>query len=179
MPNIKITCPRCAGSGQFSFHLTKGTVCFQCDGIGYLVVDQYEWEKKEVARKIREEKRQAEIAARVAVGQVKWEALKAKYKDDPRIGSKLRKEIEWQLENRDCEQLAMQTYKGLQDIDSGTYQYAEQWLDQIGKADEVILNVPFKDKDKVKAAGAKWNNSIKKWVWSKGELPDELKQYVE
>ena len=143
------------------------------------MVDQYEWEKKEAAREIREEKRQAEIAARVAVGQVKWEALKAKYKDDPRIGSKLRKEIEWQLENRDCEQLAMQTYKGLQDIDSGEYQYAEQWLAETGKTDDVILNVPFKDKDKVKSAGAKWNNSIKKWVWSKGELPDELKQYAE
>ena len=39
MALIKITCSRCNGSGKFSFNLTRGTVCFGCEGAGSVMVD--------------------------------------------------------------------------------------------------------------------------------------------
>lgn len=51
----KVTCRRCGGSGKFSFHLVKGTVCFGCDGTGSQMVDLV----KEQAKKSAAEKRQA------------------------------------------------------------------------------------------------------------------------
>ena len=39
MDKEKQVCPRCNGSGHFSYHLTYGTVCFQCNGEGFIMVD--------------------------------------------------------------------------------------------------------------------------------------------
>jgi excinuclease UvrABC ATPase subunit len=35
----KVVCRRCNGSGKFSFNLTRGTVCFGCEGSGFQMVD--------------------------------------------------------------------------------------------------------------------------------------------
>lgn len=36
---IKAICTRCDGSGNFSFNLVRGTVCFGCEGAGFKMVD--------------------------------------------------------------------------------------------------------------------------------------------
>lgn len=42
------------------------------------------------------------------------------------------------------------------------------------KADRIYLTVPFADKDRVKAKGAKWDGDRKKWYWptSAGDMPE-------
>lgn len=30
--SVTVICPRCLGTGHYSYHMTKGTVCFKCDG---------------------------------------------------------------------------------------------------------------------------------------------------
>jgi hypothetical protein len=40
MENLtKATCSRCGGSGRYSFNLTRGTVCFKCNGAGFVMVN--------------------------------------------------------------------------------------------------------------------------------------------
>lgn len=86
----KITCPRCNGSGHFSFNLVKGTVCFGCDGAGFKLVDG----KKHAAAVARKEKRaaakKAEMAERVAKANELYYARQAKYVNDSRIGPETR-----------------------------------------------------------------------------------------
>lgn len=36
---IKITCPRCTGSGRHSFNLRDGDVCYGCSGSGFKMVN--------------------------------------------------------------------------------------------------------------------------------------------
>jgi excinuclease UvrABC ATPase subunit len=69
----KVTCRRCGGSGKFSFHLTKGTVCFGCNGTGTQLVDL----KKEAAAKARAAKRQAAQAARAETMRAAYNAVVA------------------------------------------------------------------------------------------------------
>lgn len=57
MTLTKVTYRRCNGSGKFSFHLLRGTVCFGCEGTGFQMVDL----KKEQARKTAAEKHQAAL----------------------------------------------------------------------------------------------------------------------
>lgn len=47
-------------------------------------------------------------------------------------------------------------------------------------ADRIYLTVPFSDKDKVKAKGAKWDGDRKKWYWptSAGDMPAVVKGYA-
>lgn len=47
-------------------------------------------------------------------------------------------------------------------------------------AERTYLTVPFSDKDKVKARGAKWDSDKKKWYWptSAGEMPAVVKGYA-
>lgn len=66
----KITCTRCGGSGSYSFNLIRGTVCFGCEGSGFVLVNA-EKHAKAQARKaasdaIREatKVRRAELAAK-------------------------------------------------------------------------------------------------------------------
>lgn len=51
----QVTCRRCNGSGNYSFNLLRGTVCFGCEGSGFQMVDA----KKEEAKKVAAAKRQA------------------------------------------------------------------------------------------------------------------------
>ena len=39
MSFTKYSCTRCGGSGKYSFHLIRGTVCFQCGGSGSKMID--------------------------------------------------------------------------------------------------------------------------------------------
>jgi hypothetical protein len=59
----KVTCARCSGTGKFSFHSTKGTVCFGCNGSKFQMIDM----KKEAAKKNAAEKRKAEKVAKAEI----------------------------------------------------------------------------------------------------------------
>lgn len=55
----KIACPRCGGSGHFSFNLVRGTVCFKCDGAGFVMGNLKTIARNQAAK----EKRQADQRA--------------------------------------------------------------------------------------------------------------------
>lgn len=61
----KITCTRCGGSGSFSFNLTRGTVCFGCNGAGFRMVDAAKHAKAQIAKAVRDAKQAATMARRV------------------------------------------------------------------------------------------------------------------
>lgn len=63
MPLSKCTCTRCNGSGKYSFHLTRGTVCFQCGGSGWQMVDLKKRAAKLAAAAIRDQEKQVHHAA--------------------------------------------------------------------------------------------------------------------
>jgi hypothetical protein len=69
---IKATCTRCGGSGSYSFNLTRGTVCFGCEGSGFVLVNAAKQAKADAARAIRNAKqaaqatRRAELAAAIS-----------------------------------------------------------------------------------------------------------------
>jgi hypothetical protein len=63
----KITCPRCNGSGNHSFNLIRGTVCFKCDGAGYLTVDAKTHSRNQKAAAKRKEQRDAERELRAKI----------------------------------------------------------------------------------------------------------------
>lgn len=69
----KTTCTRCGGSGSFSFHLVRGTVCFGCEGTGFQMVDL----KKQQERQAAAAKRQAEKEAFHANMRAAYEAVVA------------------------------------------------------------------------------------------------------
>jgi Ni,Fe-hydrogenase I small subunit len=60
----KITCTRCNGSGNFSFNLTRGTVCFGCNGAGFMMVDAVKHTKAQAAKAARQAKADATMARR-------------------------------------------------------------------------------------------------------------------
>jgi len=62
------TCPRCGGSGRFSFHPTRGTVCFQCNGLGYILVDE-----------AKEAKRRANAAVKAADNEARRQLMSDAY----------------------------------------------------------------------------------------------------
>lgn len=45
----KVACRRCSGSGNYSFNLVRGTVCFACNGSGYQMVDLAAEKKRKAA----------------------------------------------------------------------------------------------------------------------------------
>lgn len=59
------------------------------------------------------------------------------------------------------------------DYTSATAQKKEQT-----QAGRNYLNVPYAEKDRAKAAGAKWDPDKKKWYHPGGELPEGLKRFV-
>ena len=54
-PWVKIieSCPRCGGTGRFSFCQSHGTVCFKCEGNGIVVEDRRSLSEKEIAARAR------------------------------------------------------------------------------------------------------------------------------
>lgn len=67
----KTTCGRCGGSGNYSFNLRDGTVCYGCMGSGFQFVDLAAVARKEAAAAKRfaaaMDRRNAYIAAMTAV----------------------------------------------------------------------------------------------------------------
>jgi len=67
----KQTCGRCGGSGNYSFNLRDGTVCYGCNGSGFQMVDLAAVAKKQAAAAKRQSsanaEREAYIAAMAAV----------------------------------------------------------------------------------------------------------------
>ena len=117
MSLIRITCSRCLGSGNFSFNLTRGTVCFQCNGDKTVLVDSVKEAKRLEAKRIRSELAKSDMDAKVAVANQAYKARVAKYQNDSRIGHKTKVKCE------QFEEFANQTYKLLEDIDNGTYKH--------------------------------------------------------
>lgn len=71
MRRIVKECPRCGGSGHYSFNLRYGTVCFKCGGDRMIVVEERvltEKEKlqREKAKERAREKRKQENAKKIA-----------------------------------------------------------------------------------------------------------------
>jgi DnaJ-class molecular chaperone len=65
---IKVTCTRCGGSGSYSFNLSRGTVCFGCNGAGSKVVDSAKHAKAQAKRAADKAKTEAQrdMRARIA-----------------------------------------------------------------------------------------------------------------
>jgi len=61
----KITCTRCGGSGSYSFNLTRGTVCFGCEGAGFVMVDATKHAKAKTAKALRDAKQAATMTRRM------------------------------------------------------------------------------------------------------------------
>ena len=93
---VKGICPRCSGSGNYSFNLLDGSVCYGCFGRGYIVTNVRAYTEKEynrmVANKERARKRkEEERAARekdLIVNAQKYKhevALKLGFNEDEKI----------------------------------------------------------------------------------------------
>jgi len=55
----KQTCPRCGGSGKYSFNLMHGSMCYGCKGTGYVMVDKAAQAKNKLAKEKRQEQQKA------------------------------------------------------------------------------------------------------------------------
>lgn len=54
----KVTCPRCNGSGHYSFNLIHGTVCFKCKGTKFVMVNLKNEARSKRAKELRESQEQ-------------------------------------------------------------------------------------------------------------------------
>lgn len=64
---VKITCTRCGGSGNYSFNLIRGTVCFGCNGAGSIMVDPVKHARAQAAKKARDAKSEAQMERRMEI----------------------------------------------------------------------------------------------------------------
>ena len=64
----KVDCTRCGGSGNYSFNLIRGTVCFLCEGSGFQMIDLTALAKRKAAA----EKKQEMQAARTEILRSAW-----------------------------------------------------------------------------------------------------------
>lgn len=109
----KIACPRCGGSGSYSFNQIHGTKCYGCDGLGTITADAEKLAKQKIAREKRKAIADLVMEARIAEGNRKSAERAAKYQDDPRIGPVNRARcMEFPL-------VAFEAYKILALFDSG------------------------------------------------------------
>jgi hypothetical protein len=111
-PNlIRVQCPRCDGTGYFSFNLVKGTVCFKCEGARYLLVDEKKYMKAEAKRAARASATLAESKVLQAAAAKRYEAWQKMYRDDARLGPAIRERMaEFQrLSMRSCPLLHLST----------------------------------------------------------------------
>jgi Ni,Fe-hydrogenase I small subunit len=65
MQTTKITCTRCNGSGSYSFNLTRGTVCFGCEGAGFQMVNAAKHAKAQAAKALRAAQQAATMTRRM------------------------------------------------------------------------------------------------------------------
>lgn len=121
MSTIKITCTRCNGSGQFSFNLIRGTVCFGCGGSGTVTTTPAKVAAAKKAKTISDAKKAIKKAVSeklIADYNSAMYARIEKYKNDPRIGVKTKARCE------EFPAVADQTYRTLELVDSGKYPYS-------------------------------------------------------
>jgi hypothetical protein len=118
MKIIAVTCTRCSGSGHFSFNLTRGTVCFGCNGSG---LTQTTEDKIATAKLAKVKSDALKAAKKVALDERIYEynlqltRIQDIYKNDPRIG---------RMTNAQCQlfpAVAQQTYALLDMVDTGKY----------------------------------------------------------
>jgi Ni,Fe-hydrogenase I small subunit len=57
----KATCSRCNGSGHHSFNLIYGTVCFKCDGAGFVMINMKNEARNKKARELRDSQTRARM----------------------------------------------------------------------------------------------------------------------
>lgn len=76
---IKVTCPRCAGSGHFSFNLVRGTVCFGCEGAGFKIVDAKKHARAMTAKAKRDEATVASRALRAELATIVFAEMNAEF----------------------------------------------------------------------------------------------------
>lgn len=75
---VKGKCPRCGGSGHYSFNPMDGTICFQCRGSGVQVMDvRWYTEGQRASMDKAAEKRAAAKAEKVEARRVKFAARNA------------------------------------------------------------------------------------------------------
>lgn len=86
--SYKVECSRCFGGKGFirAYSHIQAGVCFKCGGKGYTEVKTNP-EKLKAAKAKRDAKRQEEYAEREAKGIQRFNDLKNRYSNDPRIGT--------------------------------------------------------------------------------------------
>ena len=168
----KINCGRCGGSGRFSFNPKDGDRCYGCDGRGFVMVDPVKHAKAQAAKAKREETRKAEIDAKVEAGQKRYDAWHEKYQNDPRLGSAIRARM------AEFEAVRFDVYQTLDQADNGAGVHPST-LERLSHNAEILLAVPFKEKETARKLGARWNPSARAWYWPESvePLPAELEKY--
>ena len=115
---ISVTCTRCAGAGHYSFNLTRGTVCFGCDGAGTVQTTQAKVaaaKRAKIKADAKLARNQENMAAKIAEHNALLAARIEKYKNDSRLGTTTRARCE------EFPAVAQQTYQTLELVDSGKY----------------------------------------------------------
>jgi len=113
---IIVVCPRCGGSGHYSFNLIRGTMCFGCDGSGKILTTNAKIaaaKKAKIKSATKKELERELLSVRIEAYNITLTAMVEKYKNDPRLGPKTKAR---------CDQfpaVAEQTYKTLEMFDSG------------------------------------------------------------
>lgn len=167
----KVNCGRCGGSGRFSFNLKDGDRCYGCNGSGFAMVDPEKYAKAQAANAKREETKKAGIAAKVEVGQKRLDAWHEKYQNDPRLGSAILARM------AEYKAVRFEVYKTLDQADNG--EVHPSTLEMLAKNAEILLAVPFKEKEIARKLGARWNPSARAWYWPESVHPlhGELEKY--
>lgn len=167
----KVTCGRCGGSGRFSFNPKDGDRCYGCNGRGFVMVDPVKHAKAKAAKAKREEAAKGEIAAKVKAGQKRFDAWHEKYQNDPRLGSAILARM------AEYEAVRFDVYKTLDQADNGGVHPST--LERLAQNAEILLDVPFKEKETARKLGARWNPLARAWYWPESvePLPSELEKY--
>lgn len=81
---ITLTCPRCNGTGNYSYHPNYGTVCFKCGGAGTIEYTEAQYKamiKRQNKAAVIKELRQEEMKAKAAISAQVVDTLIARYAD--------------------------------------------------------------------------------------------------
>ena len=87
---VIITCPRCNGSGRYSFNLQDGTVCYGCMGRGKVALTDEQYHKMQdraEGEKRRHAQEEEARAPRIAAESRLTATLGGHYRNDPRMAT--------------------------------------------------------------------------------------------
>lgn len=82
---ITLTCPRCNGSGNYSYHMVHGTVCFKCDGAGVIEITEAQYramQKRQAKAAELKEIKEEERKAKQVISEYVISTLIARYQDN-------------------------------------------------------------------------------------------------